>query len=50
VDVALEQGRGGVTVQPVFTALERGLGLRLQRAAEPMEMFVIERAERPTAN
>ena len=34
----------------IFSALEKDLGLRLAPATAPMEVFVIERAERPSEN
>jgi uncharacterized protein (TIGR03435 family) len=34
----------------IFTALEKELGLRLAPTTAPMEVFVIERAERPSEN
>jgi uncharacterized protein (TIGR03435 family) len=34
----------------IFTALEKELGLRLAPSTAPMEVFVIERAERPSEN
>ena len=34
----------------LFSAIERQLGLRLERAKGPVEVLVIERAERPSAN
>jgi uncharacterized protein (TIGR03435 family) len=34
----------------LFSALERQLGLKLESAKGPVEILVIERAERPSAN
>jgi uncharacterized protein (TIGR03435 family) len=34
----------------LFTALEEQLGLKLESQKGPVEMFTIERAERPSAN
>lgn len=41
---------GGDTGPMIFTALEEQLGLKLVPAKEPVETFVVEQMERPSAN
>jgi uncharacterized protein (TIGR03435 family) len=38
------------TAPSLFNALEEELGLKLEAAMEPMEVFVVERLERPSEN
>jgi uncharacterized protein (TIGR03435 family) len=48
--VALQVAPADSSVPPVFGALQEQLGLRLEPARAPVEVLVIDRVERPSAN
>jgi uncharacterized protein (TIGR03435 family) len=52
--LGVPEGFGAPVADPsgpsLFTALEEQLGLRLDSQRGPVEMFVIERIERPSEN
>lgn len=47
---ARQANSGGADAPSLFTAIQEQLGLRLRQQNAPLEMLVIEHAEKPTAN
>jgi uncharacterized protein (TIGR03435 family) len=43
-------GKRDPTGYPIFEAIQEQLGLKLESQKAPMEFFVIDHAEQPTAN
>jgi uncharacterized protein (TIGR03435 family) len=49
-DLLPPRGEWSVTAPSLFTALEEQLGLKLEAVTAPMDVWVIERVERPSEN
>jgi uncharacterized protein (TIGR03435 family) len=50
VDLGLSPGTSDSAVGSIFTAVREKLGLKLEPQKIPVQIFVVEQAERPTQN